>query len=236
MPLYRRLPKVGRTPKAWEDMMTCISLGDLQAAVDTGRLHPTQTITPKALVDAHLLRRVPKWPGVRLTAEGYDWYSCRLDIALNWCDPEACQIVEAHGGTVQSVYQDKAAYFAMLLPHKWEEGKAPKVELPPPWLWYRYSQDNVRGYLAGQWNLWHEEVAKHSFQWTPELRALEAQMLAEEFKRIEQNEKRQKDEDWMAKTLAELDERDRQREAAGQDAGRTGRKGPPAGGSRGRGG
>ena len=47
--------------------MKPVSLGDLQAAIDTGRLNPNVTITPRLLVDCKVLGTTPRWPGVRLT-------------------------------------------------------------------------------------------------------------------------------------------------------------------------
>eukprot|EP00667_Euglena_gracilis_P015492 EG_transcript_16116 len=203
MPLHRQLPKVAATMVSFEDLMVCVTLGDLQAAIDTGRLSPHVPITPKVLVDCNIIRE-PRWPGVRITAEGYDWFSTKVHVEANWCDPDACTVIEAHGGTARSVYQDKDFYDYTMRPERFAPGLEPKPQLPPPRLWHRYAEERIRGYLVGQEEKWYELVDRVTFKWTPELQAQREKLLAEEFERREDEKRQRRRKEWERRMLAEI--------------------------------
>eukprot|EP00993_Chasmostoma_nieuportense_P002659 NODE_3435_length_969_cov_32.027316_g3286_i0.p1 GENE.NODE_3435_length_969_cov_32.027316_g3286_i0~~NODE_3435_length_969_cov_32.027316_g3286_i0.p1 ORF type:complete len:301 (-),score=70.21 NODE_3435_length_969_cov_32.027316_g3286_i0:65-907(-) len=182
-PLHIRIPKAPITDLEHHERMFCISLADLQVLVDTGRLDPSTPITPVSLKYQNIIKD-PPWPGVRLTADGYDIFQAKLDVQLNWCDPDAVRAIEARGGTAQSVYHSQADYAYHMNPHKWPE--RPLVpELPGNELWRRYEQPDIRGYLNQREDLWRVELDKYSVKWTPEMRSIVDELTQKELARLE---------------------------------------------------
>eukprot|EP00906_Rhabdomonas_costata_P024697 RCo035465 len=166
MPLVKRLPKIVPQPIFFEEQMKEITLGDLQAWADQGRLDPTQVITPRYLLLSGMLHALPKWPGIRLTAHGYAIFNLKLDVRLNWVDEEAVSVIRARGGTVLSVYMDPATYFYQKRPAN-DPDLVPK--LPPPQIWARYTRPEIAGYLVGREDLFQALQKSYRFQWTPAL-------------------------------------------------------------------
>jgi len=204
MPLYRQLPKVKATFVDFENLMKPVTLGDIQAAIDLGLISPDHLITPLVLLESGVIKNVPKWPGIRIKAYGYDVFCTKISIEANWIDPDACKVIQHYGGTARSLYQDKDYYEHSLRPHKAAPDQVPSPQLPPPKLWVRYREEGIQGYLVGKDHLWHELVDRVTFRWTPELKAKQEQMLAEEFRRREAEGRTRREREWTHRVTAKL--------------------------------
>jgi large subunit ribosomal protein L15 len=95
MPLFRRLPKKGFT-NVFRLEMSEVNLGRLQAAIESKRLDPKQTVNGAALVAAGLLSRVRD--GVRLLGKGE--LKTKLTIEVAGASKAAIAAVEKLGGSV----------------------------------------------------------------------------------------------------------------------------------------
>lgn len=95
MPLYRRLPKRGfHNPFRREFVV--VNIGELQKAVDAGRLDASQPVDEPALQAAGLFRR--RRDGVRLLAKGE--LTAALTITVAGASKAAVAAVEKAGGSV----------------------------------------------------------------------------------------------------------------------------------------
>jgi large subunit ribosomal protein L15 len=115
MPLYRRLPKrVFNKPNRVN--LQEVTLGRIQAAIDSGKLDAGATITDDALVAAGVVRR--KHDGVRLLNSGTLTSKVTLDITS--ATSGAVAAVEGAGGSIsvavgpkeKTPRNDRAASFA----------------------------------------------------------------------------------------------------------------------------
>ena len=95
-PLHRRLPKRGFNNKIFRKDFKIVNLGRLQAALDSGRLKPDETVDGAALVSSGLLRRLGD--GVRLLAKGE--LRTAITISVAGASEAAIAAVEKAGGTV----------------------------------------------------------------------------------------------------------------------------------------
>lgn len=115
MPLYRRLPKRGFNKPNRVNLQE-VSLGRIQAAIDSGKLDAGATITDDALVAAGVVRR--KHDGVRLLNSGTLTSKVTLDITS--ATSGAVAAVEGAGGSIsvavgpkeKTPRNDRAASFA----------------------------------------------------------------------------------------------------------------------------
>lgn len=98
MPLYRRTPKRGFKSLGRRDFAE-VSLGRLQAAVDTGRLNPADKVDAAALVKAGLIRR--PLDGVRVLGPGE--LKAKLALEIDGASAPARAAIEAAGGSVTIV-------------------------------------------------------------------------------------------------------------------------------------
>ncbi len=95
MPIHRRLPKRGfNQHKPIE--FSVVNLGDLQEAVDAGKLKSGDTVTIEKLVGAGLTRNNPH--GVKLLAKGA--LKAKLTIEVTRASKTAIEAVEKAGGKV----------------------------------------------------------------------------------------------------------------------------------------
>jgi large subunit ribosomal protein L15 len=95
MPLHRRLPKRGFNKwdrKSWNE----INVGDLQKAVDEGKLKAGQSVDVTALIDAGILRR-PK-DGLRVLGTGE--LKAKLALTANHASATAKAAIEKAGGSL----------------------------------------------------------------------------------------------------------------------------------------
>ena len=93
MPIYRRLPKRGFN-NPFRKVYVPLNLDRLQAAVDAGRLDPTQPVNLRALRGAGLVSK--RRDGIRLLARGE--LSAALTIEVDSASKTAVAAVEKAGG------------------------------------------------------------------------------------------------------------------------------------------
>ncbi len=97
MPLHRRLPKRGFRNTKFARRLNEINIGQVQAAIDAGRLDADAVVDVAALVKAGLLRR-PK-DGVRLLGDGE--LKAKVSFEVFGASKAAIAAVEKVGGTVK---------------------------------------------------------------------------------------------------------------------------------------
>jgi large subunit ribosomal protein L15 len=98
MPLYRRLPKRGFNvpfPKRYNE----INIGDVQAAIDAGRLDGSKPVTLAALIEAGVFRRA--LDGVRLLGSGE--LTSKVAFTVNHASKSAVAAVEKAGGSIELI-------------------------------------------------------------------------------------------------------------------------------------
>ena len=95
MPLYRRLPKRGFN-NPFSKQYAEVNVGELQRAVDAGKIDAKQSITDKLLVDSGLARK--SRDGVRLLGKGE--LKTKLEIKVASASKGGISAVEKAGGTV----------------------------------------------------------------------------------------------------------------------------------------
>ena len=95
MPLHRRLPKRGFT-NLFRRAYAVVNLGQLQAAIDAGRLDAGAPLTGAGLIAAGIVGRLRE--GVRLLAKGE--LKSKLAIEVAGASKAAIAAVEKTGGTV----------------------------------------------------------------------------------------------------------------------------------------
>ena len=95
MPLYRRLPKRGFVNVGRKHYME-LTLSNLQAALDRGRLNAGEAIDEQKLVETRVVRR--RRDGIRLLGSGT--LSAKVNIAVTGATKQAIVAVEKAGGTV----------------------------------------------------------------------------------------------------------------------------------------
>lgn len=95
MPLYRRLPKRGfKNPFRKE--FEIVNLGDLQKAIDSGKVNAADTIDTAVLKAAGLVRL--DRAGVRLLAKGE--LAAKVTVTVDGASKAAVEAVQKAGGTV----------------------------------------------------------------------------------------------------------------------------------------
>lgn len=97
-PLYRRLPKRGFN-KPNRKQFAEINLGQLQAAVDAGKLDAKKEITEDMLVEAKVIRQ--KWDGVRVLAKGA--LKAKLSLKVSGASDPAKAAIEKAGGKLDLI-------------------------------------------------------------------------------------------------------------------------------------
>jgi large subunit ribosomal protein L15 len=104
MPLHRRLPKRGFNNIFALDL-TEVNLGNIQTAIDAGKLKASDDIDAAALVNSGVLRR--SRDGVRLLGNGE--LKAKINIAVHGASKSAVAAVEKAGGTVKILAPVKEA-------------------------------------------------------------------------------------------------------------------------------
>ena len=99
MPLYQRLPKVGFRNTAFAKKLETLSLGKLQAAIDSKKLDPKKEINEDTLVEAKVIRR--KLDGVKLLSNGE--LKSKVNLRLTKSSKAAQAAVEKAGGTIEFI-------------------------------------------------------------------------------------------------------------------------------------
>lgn len=101
MPLFRRLPKYGFVNNFRKNLET-ISLGQLQAAIDSKKIDGKAAIDQKVLTDARLISK--KADGVRLLGTGE--LTSKVTLRLTGATATAKAAVEKAGGSFEAVVRD----------------------------------------------------------------------------------------------------------------------------------
>lgn len=104
MPIYRRLPKRGFT-NIFAKQFVEVNLGQLQVAIDAGKLDAKENITAEALVEAGLVRRVKD--GIRLLGKGE--VKSKINIQVAGVTKSAQAAIEKAGGAVEVIAQQAEA-------------------------------------------------------------------------------------------------------------------------------
>jgi large subunit ribosomal protein L15 len=104
MPLHRRLPKRGFNNIFALDL-TEVNLGNIQKAIDAGKLKADDDMDAAALVNAGVLRR--SRDGVRLLGNGE--LKSKIAISVHGASKSAVAAVEKAGGTVKILAPAKEA-------------------------------------------------------------------------------------------------------------------------------
>jgi large subunit ribosomal protein L15 len=99
MPIYRRMPKSGFGNVAFATNLAELSLGRLQAAIDTGKVDAKKTLDEDALVAAGVVRR--KKDGIKLLATGE--LKSKLDLKITKASKAAQEAVEKAGGKIEFI-------------------------------------------------------------------------------------------------------------------------------------
>lgn len=95
MPIHMRLPKRGFNPPN-QKKFNAVNLGDLQQAVEAGKIEKGSLVTAESLVAAGILRRT--LDGVRILARGE--LTDKLDFNVAGMSKAALAAVEKLGGSV----------------------------------------------------------------------------------------------------------------------------------------
>ncbi len=104
MPLTRRLPKRGFNPLVRKDI-PIVNLGDIQKAIEAGRLDIKNKITKEHLQSAGLVRR--NKGHVRLLGDGV--FSSKIDIEVVSYSQKAKELVEKAGGALHIIEEKPAS-------------------------------------------------------------------------------------------------------------------------------
>ena len=97
MPLHRRLPKRGFKNVKFARRLNEINTGQVQAAIDAGRIETGAVVDVAVMVKAGLLRRAKD--GVRLLGDGE--LKAKVDFAVFGASKSALAAVEKAGGSVK---------------------------------------------------------------------------------------------------------------------------------------
>jgi large subunit ribosomal protein L15 len=97
MPLHRRLPKRGFKNVKFARRLNEVNVGQIQAAIDAGKLQAGAVVDVAALVKAGILRRAKD--GVRLLGNGE--LKAKVDFAVFGASKSAKAAVEKAGGSVK---------------------------------------------------------------------------------------------------------------------------------------
>lgn len=101
MPLHRRLPKIGFKNIFRKDYST-VTLGQIQAALDSKKIEAKGTIDEAMLVQARVVRR--KRDGIRLLATGT--LKSKVSLQVSGVTEAAKAAVEKAGGSVEVIVRE----------------------------------------------------------------------------------------------------------------------------------
>jgi len=129
-----------------------LSLHQLQLAIDTNRLDPTQPIDMAALCGTGVFHIDPEKNqfGFNLTSDGLDIFKARVHLEVQWADEQTIAAVERNGGKITTAYYDLHSVIALSDPYSFlKSGQPiPRRLTPPGNLLKFYINPANRGYLA----------------------------------------------------------------------------------------
>jgi large subunit ribosomal protein L15 len=99
MPLYRRLPKSGFSNKEFATNLVELTLGRLQAAIDSKKIDTKGVVDEAALVAAGVVSR--KRDGIKLLATGT--LKSKVDLKITKASKSAQEAVEKAGGKIEFI-------------------------------------------------------------------------------------------------------------------------------------
>jgi large subunit ribosomal protein L15 len=94
-PIHRRLPKRGFNPISRVEL-SVVNVGDIQKAVDAGKLDAAKPVTMELLVGAGIVRNNPH--GIKLLSKGA--LTAKISIDVTRASKTAIEAVEKAGGKV----------------------------------------------------------------------------------------------------------------------------------------
>jgi large subunit ribosomal protein L15 len=97
MPLHRRLPKRGFRNTSFAIKLNEVNLGDLQEAIDSGKLDAKNSVDVAAMVKAGLMRRAKG--GVKILGGGE--LKAKVDFSVWRASKSAVEAIEKAGGSVK---------------------------------------------------------------------------------------------------------------------------------------
>ncbi|MCD8497960.1 MAG: 50S ribosomal protein L15 [Alphaproteobacteria bacterium] len=102
MPLERRLPKFGFNNKKFATNLVEVSLGKLQAAIDSKKLDAKKAIDEKALKEAGVINNIKD--GVKLLGTGT--LSAKVELKITKATASAKAAVEKAGGKIDFIVRE----------------------------------------------------------------------------------------------------------------------------------
>ena len=120
MPIYMRMPKSGFSNVAFRTNLVELSLGHLQAAIDTKKIDAKKTIDEDILVAAGVVNR--KRDGIKLLTKGE--LTSKVDLKITKASKSAQAAVEKAGGKIEFIVKEVAP--VKKRGEKAEEAKAAK--------------------------------------------------------------------------------------------------------------
>ena len=132
--------------------MDNLDLGKLQEWIRAGRVVPNQSgvITLKEISDSNIVGRIKH--GVKLLASPRVPLTDPIMIHVSRASKSAIAAVEAAGGRVMTVYNNRLALRALLKPHKFG-AVLPRSARPKPKIAPYYLSFEHRGYLSPEMQL-----------------------------------------------------------------------------------
>lgn len=144
-PFYIRVPKHGFKNK----FQTCyepLNLNKLQYLIDSGRVDASQPINMHTLYWSGAVGKIEH--GVKLLADGNDWFRSKVLIEVSKASSEAIKSVEKHGGSIVTAHYNRLGLQVLLKPWKFAGRPLPRRALPKKKLMAYYLNPENRGYLA----------------------------------------------------------------------------------------
>lgn len=104
MPIYMRMPKSGFSNAAFRTNLSELTLGKLQAAIDTKKIDAKKTIDEDALVAAGVVSK--KRDGIKLLTKGE--LKTKVDLKITKASKSAQAAVEKAGGKIDFITREVA--------------------------------------------------------------------------------------------------------------------------------
>lgn len=129
-----------------------LSLLNLQKMIDTNRLDATKPIDLVSLANTGIYTLAPdmRQAGVQLTDEGFEKFTAKINIEVQWASEHVIAAIEKNGGVITTAFYDHHSLQCMIDPPSFfKRGTAiPRRLLPPTDCLEYYSDASTRGYLA----------------------------------------------------------------------------------------
>lgn len=115
----KKFPKVWATPSS-PVLYKEVGLGKVLRWVQLGLLDANEVITMKDLRDSGCAPKTIRW-GIELVANGEEKVNRPLHLQVSSVSPQALQLVQAAGGTVERVYYTRLGLKALLKPENFDK-------------------------------------------------------------------------------------------------------------------